>query len=423
MGATMTPPDLAGLLAPILPALPSATVSTEPAVGILPLLSPILRQRVKLFSAGSSEPWLRLLCYDTAKTAKLAELVQSGSLEPHPVSGEVEVDWDYDAQTRFRRLDAETLQALAVLTELGLAFQLVYCVNDAEGGGDGWRVGEITPADKAAPFSQFGGVATMAEAEAKFQERNMAKPTIAYTNNGSTTSGEDLMDDDDDDGYWDRYDATPARTPANNGPAAPQTAASTSTSAAAHLGAYNAAAAMDDDDDDDYYAQYDDVQPAMDNHDPDEEALLQAHVQPPLGLGRPTNNNSNNNSSTLDSFVVTDANEASSSWTFAEADGKANTQNNNNNNNNNDPLLSAKELALLHPRPESSASSNGSHTVARLEASAGKQEQNEFGVKQHVSRSIRNLYLLARSAGIERDEFERLVKTEMDVLSLIEDQE
>ncbi|KAL7945909.1 hypothetical protein V8C42DRAFT_321921 [Trichoderma barbatum] len=412
MGGTITSPDLANLLAPILPALPAAAISTEPAVGILPLLSPILRQRVNLFSSSSKEPWIKLLSYDTGKAAKLAELVQSGSLEPHPVSGEVEVDWDYDAQTRYRRLDQETLQALTVLSDLGLAFQLVYCVNDAAGGGDGWRVGEITLADKASPFSQFDGVSTVAGAEAKFQEAKIPNPTLTY-NNGSATSGEDPMDDEDDDGYWDRYDATPARTPANNRSPAPRAAAGAAASAStAHMGAYDASAAMDDDDDD-YYAQYDDVQPAMDNHDPDEEALLRAHVQPPLGLGRTSN--------ATDSFIVTDANETRSSWSFADAD-KASSTGSLSNQNKSD-LPSARELALLHPRPESSASSNGSDTVARLEASAGKQEQNEFGVKQHVSRSIRSLYLLARSSGIEREEFERLVRTEMDILSLVEDQE
>ncbi|TFA98599.1 hypothetical protein CCMA1212_009731 [Trichoderma ghanense] len=409
--ASIAPPDLANLLAPILPALPAAAVSTEPAVGILPLLSPILRQRVNLFSSSSTEPWLKLLCYDTAKAAKLVELVQGGSLEPHPVSGEVEVDWSYDAQTRFRRLDPETLQALTVLSDLGLAFQLVYCVNDAAGGGDGWRVGELTLADKAAPFAQFGGVSTIAEAEAKFKEPKGPNPTATYTNNGSTTSSEDLMDDDDDDGYWDRYDATPARTPANNRSPAPRAGAG---APAAPLGAYDAQAAVDDDDDDDdYYAQYDDVQPAMDNHDPDEEALLRAHVQPPLGLGRASN--------AADSFAVPDPNETrSSSWSSAEAD---NSSSNNPSSPKKSDHLSAQDIALLHPRPESSASSNGSNTVARLEASAGKQEQNEFGVKQHVSRSIRSLYLLARSSGIERDEFESLVKSELDILSLIEDQD
>ncbi|KAL7900018.1 hypothetical protein HDV63DRAFT_370142 [Trichoderma sp. SZMC 28014] len=395
--ASITPPDLSGLLAPILPALPTATASTEPAAGILPLLSPILRQRVKLFSAGSTEPWLRLLSYDTAKAAQLTEVVQNGSLEPHPVSGEVEVDWDYDVETRYKRLDQETLQALTVLLGVGLAFQLVYCVNDAEGGSDGWRVGEVTAADEAAPFAQFGGVATIAEAESKFQEPRISEPSVV-SSNGSTTSGSDHMEEEDDDGYWDRYDATPARSPA------PQAAAGTSATASApsRWDAYDASAAMDDDDDDDYYAQYDSVQPAMDNHDPDEEAMVRAHIQPPLGLSRSN-----------DSIVITEPQNPGSSMEL------------NNNQSQDDELRSARELALLHPRPRSSASSssNGSMTVAKLEASAVRQEQNDFGVKQHVSRSIRSLFLLARSSGIEREEFEQLVKREMDVLSLVEDEQ
>jgi hypothetical protein len=363
---------------------------------------------VKLFSAGSTEGWLKLLCYDTAKAAQLAELVQSGSLEPHPVSGEVEVDWDYDAQTRYRRLDRETLQALTVLSDLGLAFQLVYCVNDAEGGGDGWRVGELAVADKAAPFSQFSNATTIAEAEAKFQEPRTSDPAVT-SSNGSTTSGEDAMDDDEDDGYWDRYDATPARTPA------PQTSAGASTASTAHLSSYNTSTAMDNDDDD-YYAQYDSVQPAMDNHDPDEEAMMRSHAQPPLGLSHSSNIVEN----IVEPVSVTDVDETNGSWAFAEADSNGNKSSGDQSQSGLFP--SAKDFALLHPRPESSASSNGSIAVARLEASAGRQEQNEFGVKQHVSRSIRSLFQLARSSGIERDEFEQLVKTEMDVLSMMEDQ-
>lgn len=318
----------------------------------------------------------------------------------------MEVDWDYDVETRYKRLDQETLQALTVLVGVGLAFQLVYCVNDAEGGSDGWRIGEVTAADKSAPFAQFGGVATLAEAEAKFQQPRISEPSVV-SSNGSTTSGSDHMEEDDDDGYWDRYDATPARTPAVNRSPAPQAAAGTSapTSASSHWSAYDASAAMDDDDDDDYYAQYDSVQPAMDNHDPDEEAMVRAHIQPPLGLSRSN-----------DPVVITDASEPQNPWSYTET---------NNKQSQDDELLSARELALLHPRPRSSASSssNGSMTVAKLEASAVKQEQNDFGVKQHVSRSIRSLFLLARSSGIEREEFEQLVKREMDVLSLMEDEE
>ncbi|KAM0354007.1 hypothetical protein HYE67_009012 [Fusarium culmorum] len=395
--AQLPPPDATQLLAPFLPALPSSTISTEPAIGILPLLSPILRQRVKLLSPTSSEPWIRLLCYDKEKITELVQIAQGGSLEPHPVSGEVEVDWEYDAETRFRRVDEETFQALVALSSLGLAFQLVYCVGDVEGGGDGWRVGEVTVTDKPSPFLQFGGASGIAEAERQFAETqakkvtSIAKDTTSPSQSLSVPDGSH-EDEDDDDDYWARYDATPARTPAQKSPAPPSKATS-------QMGGVRAASAEDA-----YFAQYDNVQPAMDNHDPDEEEVA-AQIAPPLGLGR-----------AHDSAEASERNETQGSWTLAEAEhlGPSSSQNGND---------SERHAALLHPRPASSASSNGSETVAKLEASAGKQTQNEFGVKQHVSRSIRSLFLLARASGIDRNEFENLVRAELDILGMVEDQE
>lgn len=400
---SIAPPALASLLAPILPALPAATVSAQPAIGILPLLSPILRQRVQLLSSSSTEPWLRLLCYDISKIPKLGEVVRGGGLEPHPVSGEVEVDWAYDAETRYRRVDLETLQALVILSELGLAFRLVYCVGDTEGGGDGWRVGEVTVADKSSPFAQFEGFSTIEEAEGQFQQGHaQKKEPSAPTVNAPTLTVMDNDEDDDDDGYWARYDATPARTPANNRSPAPQTGGAATQSGAYYQNQASTDNNNDDDDDDDYFAQYDQVQPAMDNHDPDEEAQ-QAHLNPPLGLGR-TN-------PAQEATAQTEPNETKGSWTFAEID----------KTSSKDDTRSTEEASILHPRPESSASSSGSQTVAKLEASAGKQEQNEFSVKQHVSRSIRSLYMLSRASGIEREEFEQLVKMELEVLGMVED--
>lgn len=389
MASKTSPPDTAQLLAPFLPALPAATISTQPAIGILPLLSPILRQRVKILSSSSTEPWLRLLCYDAAKAPKLAEIAQSGSLEPHPVSGEVEVDWDYDAEIRYKRVDKETLQALVALDALGLAFQLVYCVGDQEGGGDGWRVGEVTVADKPSPFSQFGGASNIAEAERQFEE-SRAKKAAPQVKPSQTLHVPD-EDEDDDDDYWARYDATPARTPSIKRSPAP---ASMPTSQVGDLRASSA--------EDAYFAQYDSVQPAMDNHDPDEEAA-QAQLAPPLGLGHVAKQ---------DSADVSEVNETQGTWTLAELD---KTESGSTRDGD------GRHAGLIHPRPSSSASSNGSHTVAKLEATADRQGQNEFGVKQHVSRSIRSLYLLARSSGIDRDEFERMVHTELDILGMVED--
>ncbi|KAJ4272054.1 hypothetical protein NW762_000764 [Fusarium torreyae] len=402
MAATeLPPPDLAQLLAPFLPALPPSAISTEPAIGILPLLSPILRQRVKLLSSSSTEPWIRLLCYDKANVPELVQIAQGGSLEPHPVSGEVEVDWDYDAETRFRRVDEETLQALVALDSLGLAFQLVYCVGDHEGGGDGWRVGEVTVTDKPSPFLQFGGVSSIAEAERQFRESQAKKVTNQTNTNTNTTSHSNSLhvpdggheDEEDDDDYWARYDATPARTPAQKQSPAPP---SKTTSQIGDEGATSA--------EDAYFAQYDSVQPAMDNHDPDEEEAA-AQIAPPLGLGR-----------AQESAEATELNETQGAWTLAELDKSDSSPTQNGDD-------AERHAALLHPRPASSASSNGSETVAKLEASAGKQTQNEFGVKQHVSRSIRSLFMLSRASGIDRQEFESLVRNELDILGMVEDQE
>ncbi|KAL2212502.1 hypothetical protein CC79DRAFT_1329796 [Sarocladium strictum] len=383
MAATLPAPDLSTLIAPILPAIPPAAAAQEPAPGVLPLLSPILRQRVQLLSSSSKEPWLRLLSYDPAKAAKLLEVAQSGAFEPHPISGEVEIDWDYDAETRYRRLDEETLQALVAIEMLGLVFQLIYCVGDTAGGGDGWRIGEVTIYDKPESLNKFDGVASIAEAEKRFSEqKSTSKAGGLSVPNASAAAAPShgTEEEDDDDGYWDRYDATPAgRTPAQNHSPAPRS-----------LAASQPRATQDATDEDNYFAQYDDVQPAIDNHDPDEEAQLAEHSIAPIGAN-------------------TDANETHGSWTMAEAETGSSPR---------DAHLNAD---LLHPRPESSASSNGEQRVAKLEEMAGQRGQNEFSVKQHVSRSIRSLWILSRGSGIDREEFENMVKTELDVLGMVED--
>ncbi|KAI0818044.1 hypothetical protein GGR55DRAFT_53967 [Xylaria sp. FL0064] len=387
------PPDIAGTIGPLIPALRAAAFSLQPSESVLPLLTPILRQRVQLLSSSSTnDPWIRLLCYDTSKVPRLTEIAQGERLEPHPVSGEIEMDWDYDVETRFRRLDEETLQALVALRELGLAFRLVYCTLDGEE--QGWRVGEVTVLDTPSPFSTFGGASTIAEAERQFSESKQPRhlPVPSYNGllngqNGKTTEQEGQEDDDDDD-YWARYDATPGtKTPATKRSPAPQ-----------------ATQGWNNSHEDEYFAQYDDVQPAMDNHDPDEE--VNVDVSPPLGLAsRATDHTQNGRSD-----VEVAENGMQDSWMLTEPPRSSSP-----------PSKSGDEPNLVHPfpRPVSSAGSNAS--VEKLEAAAARQEQNDFGVKQHVSRSIKSLFLLSRASGIDREEFERLVKTELDMLGLMEE--
>jgi hypothetical protein len=71
----------------------------------------------------------------------------------------------------------------------------------------------------------------------------------------------------------------------------------------------------------------------------------------------------------------------------------------------------------VHPRPLSASSAE---SVERLERQAETQSQAEVGIKQHISTDIKSLYRLAKSAGIEREEFERIVKTELDMLSFMD---
>ncbi|KAH9909346.1 hypothetical protein F4778DRAFT_226783 [Xylariomycetidae sp. FL2044] len=377
-------PNVQQVLAPLVPALPAAAASSQPAETVLPLLSPILRQRVQLLASASKDPWIRLLCYDASKVPKLTEIAQSDSLEPHPTSGEIEIDWDYEAETRYRRVDEETLQAFVVLRDIGLAFRLVYCTGDPVGG-DGWKVGEVTIAEKPSPFSSFGGVSNITEADRQFNE--------SKSKSSSTSTSQNILlppvEDDDDDGYWDQYDATPAaRTPATKRSPAPQSMQGLGTATA----------------EDDYFDQYDQVQPAMDNHDPDEEVNLD--IAPPLGLAsRPTDTVTNGNTEEEGAL-----NETRGSWTLAEPPRSPSAHS-----------RSGDDPRLIHPHPRPASSAGSSASVEKLEAAAAKQEQSDFGVKQHVSRSIKSLFMLSRASGIDREEFERIVRTELDTLGLLED--
>ncbi|KIH95082.1 hypothetical protein SPBR_03500 [Sporothrix brasiliensis 5110] len=441
MAEVVRPLDPRDIVAPLLPSLPVAAIASQPASGVLPLLSPILRQRVQFLSASSSEPWIRLLSYDPAKAAKLAEIARSARLEPHPVSGEIEIDWDSSTgdhvETRYKRLDVETLQALVLLRDLDLVFRLVHCAGDEQGAGpaggsSGWRVGEVSVPDVPDAFASFGGHATVAEAEGAFSAV-AAPPLAAGTANptnsipafgSSTTDNNDINDDDDDDDddYWARYDATPARTPAvKRSPAPPSIRQAThNEDSSSHAGHDRSSQPPHAESEDAYFAQYDTVQPAMDSHDPDEvvdgeegQSGLTGGVT--AGLIRSYN---------LGQQAASAA--AASSGAVAPAPEHAVVDD--------EYEVDHERLAnLVHPRP-ASASSHGSSSlggaggsggsaviVSKLEASAGRQEQSEFGVKQHVSRSIKSLYMLARASGIDRDEFEQLVKTELDMLSMLEE--
>jgi len=304
---------------------------------------------------------------------------------------------------RYRRVDIETLQALVSLRELELCVRLVWCIGDQEGGGDGWRIGEVTPLDPVPSFSDSElGYESIGEAEGRYKG-DAIRSTISYSTealvksngtngtNGYHIQEQEIEEEEDDDGsYWAQYDSTPAtQTPAQKRSPAPPAMTN------GHHQPYQS-------DEDAYYSQYAQVQPAMDDHDPDE-ALENGDVETSLGRDEITQQLRNG----LDRHPDPVLSQAKQIWSGRSSQDRS------------PPHVNGNE-ALEHPRPDSSNGSTG--TVERLEREAEARGQSEIGVKQHISTSVKSLFRLARAAGIERQEFDRLVKTELDVLVLMEEE-
>lgn len=372
------PPDPRSLLPPLLACLPTAFVSPQPPPALLPLLSPILRQRVQILSSVSASPtdsWLRLLCWDAGKAERLQELVDGTCFEPHPVSGEI--DLPDEMPITYKRVDEETLQSRILVPDYNLKTIYLWCPNDEDGGGPGWRVAELLPGDGPAE-DDSSWADSIGEANSLAKDKIM-EDALREAEKGDKGASQEEYDDDDDDDYWARYDATPGRTPNVKSPA-PNSLSSLQRPGPAE---------------DSYFSRYADVKPAMDNHDPTEE-------QPELGA-------SSLNGDVLASLLQPRTNKTGSAEPARTngypTDGSMDRE---------------RAMALNHPRP-SSTPSTSSDAVEKLEQEAENQSACEIGVKQHISSNIKSLFRLARCTGISRGEFQDLVKTELELLNLSED--
>ncbi|KAJ5825784.1 hypothetical protein N7474_002922 [Penicillium riverlandense] len=377
----ISPPDSRALLPPLLACLPTAFVSPLPPPALLPLLSPILRQRVQILTSvatSSTESWLQLLCWDADKAERLQRIVDGTVFEPHPVSGEIELSDDIPVS--YKRVDDETLRALLVLPEYSLAVIYLWCSTDEQGGGPGWRVAELLPREGPAADERTWA-SSIGEANVQAREQLMEDAISAAERDGPQPQqeGKKVEEDDDDDDYWAQYDATPGRTPG------PHSSAAGGSSTQRPSGLSESS----------YFSQYGDVQPAMDNHDPTEE-------QPEVG---PTSLNGDILSNLL-RRKVDGANSTDMPRTNGYASGNMPSD--------------AAALALSHPRPASS-SSKSSGAVARLEQEAQNQSTSEVGVKQHISTSVKSLFRLAKATGVSRAEFQEIVQTELEMLSISDD--
>jgi hypothetical protein len=382
-----TTPNPRELLPPLLACLPTSFFSSKPPPALLPLLSPLLRQRVSLLSGSGTSPsdsWLLLLNWNAERAAKLPEVVERVQIEPHPVSGEIELD--EIENIKYRRLDSETLHSRLEIKEFELLAIYLFCLGDGQPDGEeaGWKLAELRSLEDLEDGTEwFNSIDEANEGSGisrSTPSQHLHPPN--GTNGHSLQPQEKEEEEDDDDSYWAAYDRTP------NGPTPTAKRSPAPPSSSVQVGPTNTEL--------EYFARYmNEVQPAMDPHDPEEEGQLAP------------------GESTLNGHTLTTA---PSRGPQMEED---------------EPLCgysassppeltnghTAEETTVHSPRPSSSRSAR---SVEHLEQRASSHSQAEVGIKQHISTDIKSLYRLARSAGIERSEFERIIKTELDCLSLME---
>ncbi|KAJ5747258.1 uncharacterized protein N7511_008954 [Penicillium nucicola] len=366
----ITPPETRSLLPPLLACLPLAFVSPRAPPALLPLLSPVLRQRVNVLSSlstSSTDSWLQLLCWDVGKAERLRMIIDGATFEPHPVSGEIELP--DELPVTYKRIDYETLQAQVSLPEYSITVFYLWCPTDEEGGGPGWRVAELLPQEGPAD-KEDTWASSIGEAD-----------SLTQTNGVNGATGQENLKDnghqeeeDDDDDYWAQYDATP-------GSKTPAPAAGSSSLGPSGLSEQT------------YFSQYGDVQPALDSHDPTEEqtevgpSSLNGDMLASL-LRRQVDGPDDSNAPRTNGYVAADI-----------------------------PTDQAAQ-ALNHPRPSSISSGS---SVARLEQEAENRSTCEVGVKQHIGTSIKSLFRLAKATGMPRAEFQALVSTELELLNVSDD--
>lgn len=379
MADTVSPPNVRTLLPPLLACLPTSSASPRPPPALLRLLSPILRQRVQLLSASAESPtesWLPLLCWNREAAERLPGVVEREAFELHPVSGEVE--YGEVGPIGYKRLDEESLHAKVEIRDLELTILYTWVQEDPENTGCSWLVTEVLPLNHESQSAIQEWYPSIITAE---EHANQSQGTPENSQTRAAPSGRipqingavaDEEDDEDDD-YWAQYDKTPGRTPAAN--RSPMRRPDSSTERRGRSASEAA-----------YFERYSGVQPEMDNDDPSQDRSA-------IGT------------SSLNGNVVTGSiNQGAAD--LSQQDGA-----------NKDPAPVSGEVGSSGRRP----SFNGvaSECDSRLHGSRADPTASETAIKQHVSTSIKSLFRLCRGAGIERPEFEEMINTELETLSLM----
>lgn len=398
--------DLQDMLVPALACLPVAFVSPQPPPSFLSLLSPILRQRIHLSASTNDQSnlmpsqrdtWLSQLTWSRDKASDLADAVGSMQLEAHPVSGEIELfsDGTDAGKVWYKRLDAETVQARCDVPQHKVGFVWTWCERDTGGTGlealqggapteakSGWRISEVLPLGSSDSASLDGWYQDLVVA----QEHIANLPAQPLTN-GTMSHSELAVDnasEDGDDDYWAAYDRTP-------GKGSRQASIDNM-----HQARPNGLHRMNSDD---YYSRYgNEVQPAMDNHDPDEEA------QQTLANGVPQQQED-------------DTSNGLSEWLRRESRTRSDTL---RPGDQPDGMHASEGSSKSHAQPTAAAAQDPVWAaVASLEAQAASNDAVETTVRQHISGEIKNLYRLARGVGMDHEDFKQHVSRELELVGLL----
>ena len=370
------PPDPHTLLPVLLACLPTAFASYRPPPALLPLLSPILRQRLSYIS--SSDNWLKLLCWDRGKAETLWEQIENSTFEPHPSSGEIEVG-DVNL-IRYKRIDEETLKCQLSLADWNFTPIFLWCTGSQEG--NGWQLAELLPS----PELDESWSTSISEANDSAKERLMTEALreAEASSPQPKRSNKNLDVPKDEDDYWSQYDQSPGRTPARK-----------------------SSIPLDQmlESDTDHYARYGEVQPAMDNHDPDEETQNGEHVESTL----------NGHQNPLSQLL------SNQSQPPEQPTARSSPPHNTSTPPQSMPFsTNRKESEVAQPQPSSPSSRSNSNVVPRLEDAAERNTASEIGIKQHISASVKSMYRLAKSGGMGREEFEELMQREVEGLKVLD---
>ncbi|KAI5782443.1 hypothetical protein FPQ18DRAFT_374036 [Pyronema domesticum] len=360
---------------PLLSLLPASLTPTLPTA-LLPLLTPILRNRLKLLSTPS-DPWALLLSWNSTHATHLLQHLSTLDL-CSPAFGIL---------LGLSRLDPETLKAAIEVPDLGLVVIYIWSPNDPDGEDDAWRVLDVLCAEDV----EGEWYPTVEVAEAKFSAsqtsggRTLAPVGVSIS---PPSGGEQDAEGDEEDDYWAQYDRSSAATPAARELDNPPT-------------------------EDDYFKQYEDVTPALDGpsaygptsapelHNYAESVAASTYPEPSQtiysGSPRQSDTHSETHSEVARRFSMGTATSTST------------------------PPTTYSAPRAISPSLSATASGMGSEVVRKMEESAGLQTQMETAVKQHVATSVKSMYRLAKVSGMGREEFMELVKTELEVLGMMDE--